>query len=105
MPISSKLLPDSVGHRTLTGKDAHGTPTYGSSVVYTRCRVINQPKMIELPGGEVVQRGGKVVFSAAPQVSLGDLVVLPDGSERRVLTARMGRNGDGSPHHTSLEFS
>lgn len=104
MTISKRLLPDTIGHRALTGHDSYGKPTHAAPVSYPYSREMKSQRRIEQPGGEVILREGKAVFSVPISINADDLVVLPDGTEHRVITVQKGRDGTGRDHHTTVEY-
>jgi hypothetical protein len=108
--ISPRLMPHTVGVKRQTGLDEYGKPVYGSAVAYPFSRVIHSERYIAGPDRTTVLRSGLVLFSAAPDITAGDLVVLPTmngfpAGERRVLLVGKGLEGGGAAVYTRVDYA
>lgn len=102
----SRLLAQTVTLSTMTGMDAYGTATYGTSKTY-KARVEFARKYVKGPDGREVLCTATVYVG---QTSTGGFpprtlaptgkIVMPDGTSPGILAVDENPDRDGSRHHT-----
>lgn len=105
MVLSSNLTPDVAGLNRLVSQDPYSAPTYGGWTDYERSRVHESERWINGPNNTTVLRRGWVIFELAPDAEAGDLVRLPSGDVRQVISVRYGRDGTGTRRYTRTDYS
>lgn len=96
------LMPHTVSHAELAGRDDYGKPTYGSAVDYQARVTYKNQKVRASDGSEVVARG-VVWIGGTPIISTDDQLTLPDGSSPIILSFEQYADEIGA-HHTKIFF-
>ena len=98
------LMPQTLEHRRLIGRDLHGEPIFGESNFY-RCRVVEAQDSFREPDARRSQarRTFAWVFGVH-NISEQDFIKLPDGREP-VITLVSEFPDETGPHHEKIEFA
>lgn len=87
--------------KSLAGRDGFGKATYSAGVSY-KCRWVRRDSMMHRSDGETVREDGELWIAPAggslPSVSPDDMITLPDGEERRILSIEQYNEGIGLDH-------
>ncbi len=93
------LMPHTVTVQELTGKNADGSPTYSTSAVSYRARVVRANKQVRDGRGNTVMAGYFVWVASTGTLSPQALYTLPDGSQPPVFMVESFPDEDGTHHH------
>lgn len=102
LPDLVDLLPHTVSHAALTGRDDFGAPTYGAATEYA-ARVVYEPKLVRSAPGDVVVAAGYVWLNGAPAVDPADRITLPDATTPPIVSVERFPD-EGGDHHTKVYF-
>lgn len=96
------MMPDTITHEPLTGRDDYGKPTHGASVEYP-ARVVYKAKWLEAKDGSQVLAKAIVWIGGIPTISPEDKIVLPDSTTPPILSIERYPDEDGL-HHVKVFF-
>lgn len=95
------LMPSTLLVFKRSSRDKYGSPSFASTAVTYRCRVMDADHLSRTPENSDVVVAGKVIIFGVADITVDDKVRLPDGSEPVIVSVDQHDDEDG-PHHTTI---
>ncbi len=96
------LMPDTVTHKVMTGRDAYQKPTFGAGTDF-KARVLFRQRWVRAADGTEKLSRGTVWIGATPVIDPEDEITLPDGSTPPILVVERIPDEKGI-HHVKIFF-
>lgn len=96
------LMPATVTVQTFVGRDSYGTASYGSPITFS-ARVTYKNDYIRVATGEQVVSRGHIWIATVEDVTVQDLITLPDGTTPPLLAVEQIADESG-PLYTKVYF-
>lgn len=97
------LMPSTVTVYAKSSRDAYGKASFSGTGTSLRCRIQMDKKVTTDAENRTVTQDGTIYVYGTTTVSTDDRLVLPDGSDKLILSVET-RNDESGPHHTVIRF-
>ena len=107
MTFASEFLTmckDTATRKPVTGRNAYGGQTFGTSVPLTGCRLVRKARMVRNSQGDNVVSSAQLWVMANYAIQADDVIVLSDGTTPTVLSVDRPQDETGNFTHVKVYF-
>lgn len=103
-PEFAEMMTETVTVAAKTSRDGYGRRSFGAVTSIQARLVFEVNKRVNLEGEEIVETGKALCYGAYPDVTVDDLLTLPDGSTPSIIAVDTTKDESGGDYYTVIRF-